>query len=645
MSGHGALCAIQSGSVRCDDKSGVLGGEVAGLFEDRKGHLWIGLQNGLWRWKPGPPQFYPMSDEPIGGFAEGDSGALLISTRGGVRRFIDGKIEPYPLPGSIRPFAAYPMLSDRDDSLWIGALNQGLIHVHHGRVNEFSLSDGLSGDIVSSIFEDKEGNIWVATAEGLDRFRDFAVATFSVKQGLSDPVVGCVLADADGSVWISTYGGLDRWNKGQITTYGKRDGKINGHVPNSLLQDRRGRIWASTRHEFGYLENGRLVPIRGIPGHVEVHGTAQDAEGNLWVANREALFRLSPRSEVQQIPWDRLGHTGYAWALAADPLRGGMWPGFIHGGIAYFRDGQVRASYATADGLGAGPINRFLFDRDNTIWIATEGGLSRLKNGHVATLTSKNGLPCDAVHWVIEDNDHSFWLYMPCGLIRISRSELDAWGADIDQGKDSGKTIRATVFDTSEGVRALADSAFYNPQVAKASDGRLWFLHWDGASVIDPRHIPFNKLPPHVHIEQIVADSKTYNLASGENEKVRLPKLIRDVEIDYTALSFVDPAKNLFRYKLEGRDLDWQQVGNRRQAFYTNLPPGNYRFRVIACNSTGVWNEAGASLDFSVAPAWFQTNYFRIACVAAFLTLMWGLSTSSSATAEAVQCAPGSAGQ
>jgi signal transduction histidine kinase/ligand-binding sensor domain-containing protein len=624
VSAHGTLCAIQNGRDRCGDQSNLLSSGVAGLFEDRTGHLWVGLRNGLWRWKPGLPQFYPMRDEPLGGFAEDDSGALLISTRGGIRRFIDGKIEPYSLPGSIRPFVAYPMLSDRGGGLWIGTLNRGLVHVHHGRVDEFSLPEGLSGDIVYAIFEDKEDNIWVATAEGLDRFRDFAVATYSVKQGLSDPIVGCVLADADGSVWISTYGGLDRWNNGQITTYGKGDGKFNGHVPNSLLQDRRGRIWVSTRSGFGYLENGRLVPTRGIPGHFDVHGTAQDTEGNLWVANRDALFQLSPRGEVQQIPWDKLGNTGYAWSLEADPLRGGVWLGFIHGAITYFRDGQVRASYTTGDGLGAGPINRFLFDRDGAIWIATEGGLSRLKNGHVSTLTSKNGLPCDAVHWVIEDNDHSFWLYMPCGLIRISRSELDAWSADMDKGKESGKTIQATVFDNSEGVRPLAHSAFYNPQVAKASDGRLWFLHWDGVSVVDPRHIPFNKLPPPVHIEQIVADSKTYDLASG-GEKLRLPPLVRDVQIDYTALSFVDPAKILFRYKLEGRDVDWQQVGNRRQAFYTNLPPGNYRFRVIACNNSGVWNETGASLAFSLAPAWFQTNWFRIACVAAFLTLLWGL--------------------
>src|SRR6201999_342404 len=141
-----------------------------------------------------------------------------------------------------------------------------------------------------------------------------------------------------------------------------------------------------------------------------VHGIAEDTEGNLLIANEEALFRLSPRREVQQIPWGRLGHKDYASTLAADPLHGGVWLGFLNGGITYLRNGQVRASYANADGLGVGPVNRFQFDPDGTVWVATEGGLNRLKNGRIARLTSESGLPCSAVHWVIEDNDHSFWL-------------------------------------------------------------------------------------------------------------------------------------------------------------------------------------------------------------------------------------------
>jgi hypothetical protein len=260
-----------------------------------------------------------------------------------------------------------------------------------------------------------------------------------------------------------------------------------------------------------------------------------------------------------------LGHNDYASTLAADPLPGGVWLGFLGGGITYLRDGQIGTSHATGDALGAGPVNRFQFDPDGTVWVATEGGLSRLKNGRIATLTSDSGLPCNAVHWAIEDNDRSFWLYMPCGLTHIARAELDAWGADLDQERDSRRTIRGTVFDISDGVRTLANPGFYKPQVAKSLDGKLWFFRWDGVSVIDPQHIPFNRLPPPVYIEQIIADSKTHDLAAGGNENVRLPPLIRDLQIDYTALSFVDPAKVLFRYKLEGRD-GLTEIGHPQRA-------------------------------------------------------------------------------
>jgi len=619
LSAHGRLCAIENGNIHCEDKGGAFGNAVLGLFEDRKGDLWLATQTGLWRWKPGLPEFHPMPDELIGGLADGDNGALLVTTRSGVKQFVDGKMSLYLLPGSMQPFPAYAMLYDRDGGLWIGTLNRGLVHIHQGRADTFSQSDGLSGDISEAVFQDREGNIWVGTWEGLDQFRDLAVATFSKKQGLSDPIVGSVLADRDGSVWIGTYGGLDRWNNGQITAYGKLD----GHAPRSLLQDSRGRIWVSTYNEFGYLQKNRLVPIRGIPVG-DLPRIAEDNEGNLWITTQEALLSLSPRSELERIPWSRLGHQDYAWSLAADPLRGGVWLGFIDGGITYFRHGEARASYATADGLGVGHVNHFLFDPDGTVWAATEGGLSRLKNGRIDTLTSSSGLPCNLVHWVIEDNDHSFWLYMPCGLTRIARSDLDAWDASADKAPGS-KRLPATVFDISDGVKSLPSAGYYTPKVTKAPDGKLWFLRWDGISVIDPRHIPFNKLAPPVHLEQIVADGKSYDATANANATLHLPAHIRGLEIDYTALSFVMPEKVLFRYKLEGFDLDWQDVGHRRQAFYMNIPPGKYRFRVTACNNSGVCNEAGTFLDFSVAPAYYQTTWFPLLCGAALLAVLWGL--------------------
>jgi signal transduction histidine kinase len=308
-----------------------------------------------------------------------------------------------------------------------------------------------------------------------------------------------------------------------------------------------------------------------------------------------------------------LGHKDVAMALAADPLQGGLWLGFFQGGVAYWKDGQVRASYTAASGLGKGAVSHLRVDADGALWAATEGGLSRLKDGRAATLSSKNGLPCDEVNWVIEDNDHSLWLYMACGLVRISASEARAWEGDPN------RSIQVTVFDSSDGVRSRAAVPTASPQASKSPDGKIWFTTGEGVSVIDPHHLPVNKVPPPVQVEQIRADGKSYETSR------ELPPLVRDLTIDYTALSFVVPEKVLFRYKLEGWDRDWQNAGNRRQAFYTNLPPRNYRFRVIASNNSGVWNEAGAMFDFSVAPAYYQTNWFRASCVAIFLATIWAI--------------------
>ncbi len=629
---NGKLCAFQNGSVRCYGEDGAFGRGAFNLYEDSKGNLWVGVKDGVWRWKPGTPDFYPLPGEPDGiqGLGEDEDGALLVGWHGGIQRLVDGKIEAYPLAGSVGEFRAEKLLRDRDGGLWVGTYGHGLVHVNRGRTDVFAPSDGLSGGNVYNLFEDREGNIWVATTNGLDRFRDFAVATITATQGLLSDKAVSVLADRDGSVWLATRDGLNRWVNGQITTYGRREtepnigdnkryAKLNGLIPNSLFQDDGGRIWASTVSGFGYLENGRFIPVSGVPGG-PVTSIAQDTAGSLWVANEHvALFQLLRGAMVNQISWGALGHKDHASAMAADPSQGGLWLGFHLGGLAHFADGQIRALYTAADGLGEGRVNHLRFDGDGTLWASTNGGLSRLKNGRVATLNGKNGLPCDTIHWTMEDEARAFWLYTACGLVRVARSELDAWATAVDRDKDAGQRIRATVFDISDGVRAYASAGHFSPQVAKSPDGRLWFLPWDGVSIVDPNHLSFNQLPPPVHVEQLVADHKTYDATSEANGRVQLPPLVRDLEIDYTALSLAAPEKILFRYKLEGHDHDWQDVGNRRLAFYTNLPPGDYRFRIMACNNSGVWNEAGTFLDFSVAPAYYQTTWFRVLFVAVLL--------------------------
>ena len=619
----GRLCAIRNGNVQCFGDDGSFGRVVFNLYEDSKGNLWAGVKDGLWRWKPGPPKFFSLPGEPDGiqCLGEDTDGTLLVGWESGIHRFIEGKLEAFTIPGRVGPIRARRLLRDREGSLWIGTLNEGLVHVHHGRTDVFKLSDGLSGESASRLFEDREGNLWVATGSGLDRFRDFVVAKYSVNQGLSSPRIQSVIADREDGIWLATRDSVNRWRNGQVSILNvesqQLEGKPNGFRPNSLLQDHTGRVWVSTPFEFGYLKDNRFISINSLPGAITA--LAQDTAKTLWIANEQvALFQVSGDKVVQQIPWSTFGHNDHVSTMVADP-NGGIWLGFYLGGIVYYSDGQVRASYATAAGLTAGRVSDLQFDHEGVLWIATEGGLSRLKNGRVATLTGRNGLPCDAVHWLREDDARSFWLYTSCGLLRVARSELDAWSSSVDHDVNANKKIVATVFDISDGVLTIATGNHFTPQVAKSTDGKIWFATDDGVSVVDPNNLPFNKLQPAMQIEQFIADRKTYDATADQSGILRLPPLIRDLQIDYTALSLVAPEKILFRYKLEGRDNDWQDAGNRRQAFYNDLAPGNYRFRVMACNNSGVWNEAGTYIDFSIAPAYYQTAWFRIAVLVLLL--------------------------
>ncbi|MGA8346154.1 MAG: two-component regulator propeller domain-containing protein, partial [Candidatus Sulfotelmatobacter sp.] len=473
---------------------------------------------------------------------ESNNGSLLIATPAGLKQLVDGKVKPYLSDAAgRRRFNTNCLLRDRDGELWIGTVGQGILHVHDGRTDVFAQSDGLSGDFILRLFEDREGSVWVATANGLDRFHRFSVPTLSVKQGLSSPDVLSVLAARDRSIWLGTTDGLDRWKNGQITIYRRRSSEaasdeakakqepavrevggtgLPDETTGSLFEDHRGRIWISTLRGIAYFENGRFTTVSAVPA-AGVYSFAGDRAGNLWISQTQGLLHLREKSVVERIPWDKLGHKDFAWTLLSDPSEGGVWLGFRQGGVAYFQDGQVRASHGTGNGLGEGVVNDLLLDADDTLWAATEGGLSRLKDGHVATLTSRNGLPCDTVNWVKDDDTGSFWLYMACGLVRIARPELDAWAAD------SNRTIRTTVLDSSDGVRSHPYTTSWHPLVARGADGRLWFLPFDGVSVLDPHHLAFNKLPPPVDIEQVTADDKTYDATNG----LRLPPHIRYLTI------------------------------------------------------------------------------------------------------------------
>ena len=613
----GRLCAIKKGTTQCFGQDGSFGRAVMSLFDDGAGNLWAGAETGLWRWGPGSPRRYALPTTmpwEIRDLNRTEDGQILVAALGGMEQLVNGRVEAWSSPRVSGVPSPERLLRDRDGGLWIGA-DRGLIHVHHGRTDVFSQPDGLSGDFISSLFEDREGNIWAGTNGGLDRFRDFAIPSVTARQGLSNNSVWSVLAATDGSVWFGTRAGLNRWSHGEITSIA-RSGALAGGIPQSLFQDDHGRIWIFSRNGLTALEGGGFTQVSGISGG-QVHAISGDDRGNLWLAHDKGLFHLRHGRLVEQIPWQKLGHQGAASDLLSDRDQKGLWIGFgfEDGGIVHFDKSQVGPSYSVANGLGRGMVSDLRLDRDGALWAATEGGLSVIKNGRVTTLTSRNGL-CDSILWTTEDDDQGVWLYTPCGLMRVARTDLEEAVADPN------RMIQTSVFDTTDGVRLHSVAVTgYSPPVTRASDGKLWFVSGEGVGIIDARHLPFNKLPPPVHVEEVKVDGKVWDAAHGW----RLPALVRDVTIRYTALSFVAPEKVHFRYKLEGQDLDWKEVVNEREAQYTNLKPRNYRFRVIACNNSGVWNTSGDTLTFSIAPAFYQSNWFGASLAVVLAAILWGL--------------------
>jgi signal transduction histidine kinase len=326
----------------------------------------------------------------------------------------------------------------------------------------------------------------------------------------------------------------------------------------------------------------------------------EDADNNIWAESLDsprALLRIRGLTVEQEFPASLVpaAHT-----IAADP-ESGIWLGLLNGDLARYRHGSLEQIH-----FGHALPSRLLqisVDANGAVLGATRVGLIGWRNGTQRTLTVRNGLPCDAVFAFVRDGEGALWLYTQCGLVQIAATALQEWWEHPDA------RIPVRTFDVFDGVQPAA-APFRS--AAMSPDGRLWFVNLSLLQMIDPAHLAGNPVTPPVYIEEVIADRRSY-LTKAD---LRLPALTRNLEIDYTALSFMAPQKMRFRYRLEGRDAAWQDSGTRRQAFYTDLRPGNYRFRVIASNNDGVWNSTGAALTFSVAPAWYQTNWFFLLVVA-----------------------------
>ena len=626
----GPLCAVAGGKIRCygpDDGLECSGGAEA-LARDKEGNSWIGATDGLYRWKPTSSSSYLQKDLKtttglvgISSLAIGDEGVVWVGSPRpgktfGLRQLIAGVPRSYTLPGlNGADLAVSTLFLDRTNALWIGTVSQGIYRVFQGKADHFTSSDGLSSNAVQTFYQDREGNVWVATSKGIDRFRDLTVKTFSLRDGLLADSVGSVLSTRDGALWIGNQGGLDVLRHGVFAKLTSRDG-LPGRDITSLLEDHAGRLWIGVDQNLTVYDRGRFRHIKRTDGSAAgvIVAMAEDADHDVWAAytgtqgRPPGLLHIRDFKVMESIPFAMSDGVS---ALAPDH-GAGLWFGTRKGALERYREGRFERIATGQDGPQE-PVLNLLVDLDGSVWEATAHGLVWWNGIRSTTLNSKNGLPCDSIYSLVRDNLGTLWLSTRCGFIAIPGSEIEKWQ------RQPGSAVKVSLFDIFDGAEPARTS--FHPSVSKSADGRLWFANDIFVQMIDPDHLGKNDLPPPVHIERIIADRKIY----APGDKVILPALIRDVEIDYTALSFAVPQKVRFRYKLEGHDADWQDPMTRRQAFYNDLRPGHYRFHVIASNNSGVWNEAGAVLIVDVSSAWYQTNWFRVLSFASVFLLVWVL--------------------
>ena len=621
----GPVCHVSDLAVRCfGEAQGIHSRVVGSMVSDGKDGFWIGTDTGLAHWKSDHSEIYEykalksnVGQGGIQALVRNSDGSLWVGVAkkgpgAGLEKF-DGR---YSKPFVTRKFdgskiTVVTLLRDRDQNLWVATIANGLYRIHGETVDHFGKVDGLSSDAVSGLYEDREGILWVITSAGIDSFTDRNVITFSKPEGLSADLVSSVMASRDDTVWLSNIGSLDYIRNGEVFSIRSGAG-LPGFQVTSLLEDHTGRIWVGVDnglflyqdHQFRRLPESNHRPLGMVTGITE------DIDGNIWAecaSNPRKLvrirdFHVQEEFSSSQIP---AGHS-----LAADP-KGGIWVSTVAGDVARIQNGAVQTFPLKIKGDLPRQMEA---EPDGSVLIAApQDGLLGLRMGNIQRMTKKNGLPCDGVLGFVRDDEKNWWLEAPCGYISVADSEMQRWWAHPDT------VVQYRLFDTLDGARSKIVP--FNP-ATKSPDGRLWFAT-ALLQTIDPRHLFFNKLPPPVHVEQMIADHKTYAVDSDANLNVTLPPQVRDLQIDYTALSLVAPEKVRFRYRLDGRDTGWQDPGTRRQAFYSDLWPGHYRFRVIACNNDGVWNETGAFLNFNIAPAWYQTAWFFAFCAIALLLLLW----------------------
>lgn len=672
-----ALVETPDGSLWCATAEAGVVRKVAGSFEritiadglpsnlvhclhaGTDGVVWAGTDRGLCRIGPDGLVTYSsqhgLASTEVIALAAARGGGLWIATNGGgVYRLKDSDVIPLaPRHGEI-PNKVLSILEDRDGALWIGTVDRGLWVVRDDLVRVYTARDGLPHDVVTAIFQDRNGNVWAGShlgicvfdggrfiALGSDEAPSGAFISTIVEdaqgglwygthsgelhclcngrftpvgrpEGLSHDLAGPILEDSDGTTWIGTQGGgLNRLPDGHVDAISRLE-DLRAEVILSLCQDTNGRLWVGTRDTGLYMREGkrfrRFTTADGLPSDT-IPALCTGADGDLWVGTRRGLARIT-RHGIEVVG----GTAGSAFlSLHYQSRQGILWAGTGREGLLAIGD-QVRRAFAVNEGLHNAPVFSIYEDRDATLWLGTDGGLARLKNGTVTTFTSRNGLLSDTIFCVLEDSSGNLWMTSSNGILRVSKRELDAVAGGVKE------RFRCESFGRADGMRTISCVGEYQPAGCTDKAGRLWFPTNAGAVVLDPASQPAGRTALQVFIEEVEADGR----AVGAARPVVLPPGTKSVALRYTAPSFPSSARPRLRHFLEGVDAGWVEAGAHRSAMYANLRPGRYVFRVETISGDGARDRSEAALVFRLSPYFYQTYWFRISClIAAVMAAVW----------------------
>jgi ligand-binding sensor domain-containing protein/signal transduction histidine kinase len=597
-------------------KERLISGSIQALFEDADGALWIATPYGVGQVKDGTFTNYTVRDglgsNSVRAIQQDRDGRLWFGSLGGLTSFSRGRFTTYTTRDGLPNDRIISLHAGRDGDLLVGTAG-GLCRFTDGRFTGFNAGDALSTSTILSLLEDLEGNLWIGTESGgVNLLKDTKFTTYTARNGLSNDLVKSIYGDHQGNTWIGTDGGgLNLLKDGKLSVYTTRDG-LSSNVVLALSGDGAGNLWAGTPDGLNRFSQGKFTIYTAADGlaNNDVRSICADHRGNLWIGTRGGLTRMKDGvfrtfTEVDGLPNDLI-------ATLYEDTKGNLWIGTF-GGLSRLMNEEF-TTFTTKDGLSNDAVISLYEDSDGTLWIGTNGGgLNRMKDGQLTAYTTRNGLLDDVVYRILEDGRKNLWLSCRKGIFHIDKKELD----EFAQGRIP--SITPVAYGTADGMITRECSGGGDPAGWRGSDGKLWFPTIKGVAMIDPERIKTNAQPPPVVIEQIRINDQPIPL----RDRIELPPGTTRFDLYYTAPSFVAPEKVRFKYKLDGFDKDWIDSGTRRIAYYTNLRPGAYTFRVIASNNDGVWNQTGAALGLYLKPYFYQTYWFYAVFVLGLAMFAW----------------------